>query len=183
MSEEILDLIRQLEQRLGARFDAIQGDVASIGARLDAARTDVTRNGERLDAVRTDMTRNSGRLDAIHGDVANIGARLDATRTDVTRNGERLDAIQSDLGKLRQRFDSQPDMRLLGHNVEIMMERLSELEATSIRGFAALNDIAKESVTPGEVEALHSKVRDLSDARFGHEGRLRRLQRELNIAD
>ena len=127
MSEEILDLIRQLEQRLGARFDAIQGDVASIGARLDA--------------------------------------------------------IQSDLGKLRQRFDSQPDMRLLGHNVEIMMERLSELEATSIRGFAALNDIAGESVTPGEVEALHSKVRDLSDARFGHEGRLRRLQRELNIAD
>jgi hypothetical protein len=39
----------------------------------------------------------------------------------------------------------------------------------------------RESVTPGGVEALHSEVKELRNAKFNHEVRIRQLEAELRI--
>jgi hypothetical protein len=63
-----------------------------------------------------------------------------------------------------------------------LIERVTGLEASNTRAIAALNDIARESVTPGEVEALHSEMKELRNAKFNHEVRIRQLEAELRIA-
>ena len=76
----------------------------------------------------------------------------------------------------------QPDLRLIGRQMATLIERVTALEASNTRAIAALNDLARESVTPGEVEALHTEVDPLRSSKFDHEVRLRQLGAELHIA-
>ena len=69
----------------------------------------------------------------------------------------RLGAVETRLETLETVTARAPDLRLLGHQMATLIERVSGLEASNTRAIAALNDIARESVTPGEVEALHSR--------------------------
>src|ERR1700677_3184480 len=101
----------------------------------------------------------------------------------------RLGGVESRLGGLEARLETletvtarAPDLRLLGHQMATLIERVTELEASNTRAIAALNDIARESVTPGEVEALHSEMKELRNAKFNHEVRIRQLEAELHIA-
>jgi hypothetical protein len=63
-----------------------------------------------------------------------------------------------------------------------MVELITKLEASNTRAIAALNDVARDSVTPGEVEALHSEMNDFRDTKFNHEVRLRQIEAELHLA-
>jgi len=71
---------------------------------------------------------------------------------------------------------------LLGHQIAILGERITKLEASNTRAIAALNDVVRKRVTPGEVEALHSEMKQFRDAEFNHEVRLRQLEDELDLA-
>ena len=93
-----------------------------------------------------------------------------------------LQAIQSRLESIESTMAKQPDLRLIGHQLATLIERVNSLEASNIRAIAALNDIARESVTPGEVEALHTEMKDLRTTRFNHEVRLRQIEGELQLA-
>lgn len=89
--------------------------------------------------------------------------------------------IKSELAALRERFDRQPDLRLLGHHMQAMIERLTGLEEKNVRALSAINDFARENVTPGEVEALHSELKEIRELEFRHDVRLRRIEDELHL--
>jgi chromosome segregation ATPase len=109
-----------------------------------------------------------GRLGGVESRLGGVEARLDAVET-------RLETLETVTARA-------PDLRLLGHQMATLIERVTELEASNTRAIAALNDIARESVTPGEVEALHSEMKELRNAKFNHEVRIRQLEAELHIA-
>jgi chromosome segregation ATPase len=109
-----------------------------------------------------------GRLGGVESRLGGVEARLDAVET-------RLETLETVTARA-------PDLRLLGHQMATLIERVTELEASNTRAIAALNDIARESVTPGEVEALHSEMKELRNAKFNHEVRIRQLEAELRIA-
>ena len=114
-------------------------------------------------------------LRSIDGRLGGVESRLGGVEA-------RLDAIETRLETLETVTARAPDLRLLGHQMATLIERVTELEASNTRAIAALNDIARESVTPGEVEALHSEMKELRNAKFNHEVRIRQLEAELHIA-
>jgi len=114
-------------------------------------------------------------LRSIDGRLGGVESRLGGVET-------RLDAVETRLETLETVTARAPDLRLLGHQMATLIERVTELEASNTRAIAALNDIARESVTPGEVEALHSEMKELRNAKFNHEVRIRQLEAELRIA-
>src|ERR1700679_2088269 len=114
-------------------------------------------------------------LRSIDGRLGDIETRLSGVET-------RLSGVETRLETLETVTARAPDLRLLGHQMATLIERVTELEASNTRAIAALNDIARESVTPGEVEALHSEMKELRNAKFNHEVRIRQLEAELHIA-
>jgi len=114
-------------------------------------------------------------LRSIDGRLGGVESRLGGVET-------RLDAVETRLETLETVTARAPDLRLLGHQMATLIERVTGLEASNTRAIAALNDIARESVTPGEVEALHSEMKELRNAKFNHEVRIRQLEAELRIA-
>jgi chromosome segregation ATPase len=114
-------------------------------------------------------------LRSIDGRLGGVESRLGGVEA-------RLDAVETRLATLETVTARAPDLRLLGHQMATLIERVTELEASNTRAIAALNDIARESVTPGEVEALHSEMKELRNAKFNHEVRIRQLEAELHIA-
>jgi uncharacterized coiled-coil protein SlyX len=114
-------------------------------------------------------------LRSIDGRLGGVESRLGGVEA-------RLDAVETHLETLETVTARAPDLRLLGHQMATLIERVTGLEASNTRAIAALNDIARESVTPGEVEALHSEMKELRNAKFNHEVRIRQLEAELRIA-
>ena len=114
-------------------------------------------------------------LRSIDGRLGGVESRLGGVEA-------RLDAVETRLETLKTVTARAPDLRLLGHQMATLIERVTGLEASNTRAIAALNDIARESVTPGEVEALHSEMKELRNAKFNHEVRIRQLEAELRIA-
>jgi chromosome segregation ATPase len=128
-------------------------------------------------------------LRSIDGRLGNVEIRLGGIETRVGAIETRLSGVETRLSGLETRLETlesvtarAPDLRLLGHQMATLIERVTGLEASNTRAIAALNDIARESVTPGEVEALHSEMNELRNAKFNHEVRIRQLEAELNIA-
>jgi hypothetical protein len=121
-------------------------------------------------------------LRSIDGRLGNVETRLGGIETRVGGIETRLSGVETRLGTLETVTARAPDLRLLGHQMATLIERVTGLEASNTRAIAALNDIARESVTPGEVEALHSEMNELRNAKFNHEVRIRQLGAELNIA-
>jgi chromosome segregation ATPase len=130
-----------------------------------------------------------GRLGNVEIRLGGIETRVGAIETRVGAIETRLSGVETRLSGLETRLETlesvtarAPDLRLLGHQMATLIERVTGLEASNTRAIAALNDIARESVTPGEVEALHSEMNELRNAKFNHEVRIRQLEAELNIA-
>ena len=130
-----------------------------------------------------------GRLVNVEIRLGGIETRVGAIETRVGAIETRLSGVETRLSGLETRLETldsvtarAPDLRLLGHQMATLIERVTGLEASNTRAIAALNDIARESVTPGEVEALHSEMNELRNAKFNHEVRIRQLEAELNIA-
>ena len=122
------------------------------------------------------------RLGGIETRVGGIETRVGAIETRLSGVETRLSGLETRLETLESVTARAPDLRLLGHQMATLIERVTGLEASNTRAIAALNDIARESVTPGEVEALHSEMNELRNAKFNHEVRIRQLEAELNIA-
>lgn len=100
----------------------------------------------------------------------------------------RLGGVETRLGGVETRLETlenitarQPDLRLIGDQMATLIERVTALETPNTRAIAALNDVTRESVAPGEVEALHTEVTELRTSKFNHEVRLRQLEAELRI--
>ena len=117
--------------------------------------------------------------------VSSVIARLDGKFERLDAKFDLLDAkvegMQTDLADLRERFDKQPDLRLIGHQMQALIENVSALKERNVRALAAINDFARENVTPGEVEALHSELKEIRELEFRHDVRLRRIEEELHL--
>src|ERR1700733_9907730 len=123
-----------------------------------------------------------GRLGGIETHVGGIETRVDGVETRLGGIETRLSGIETRLETLETVTARAPDLRLLGHQMATMVERITKLEASNPRAIAALNDVARDSVTPGEVEALHTEMNDFRDTKFNHEARLRQIEAELHLA-
>ena len=62
-----------------------------------------------------------------------------------------------------------------------MIDRMSLLGEKNSRSLAAINDFARDSVTPGEVEALHAGLKEVRLSDFHLDARLRRVEAELHL--
>jgi uncharacterized coiled-coil protein SlyX len=129
------------------------------------------------------------RVGAIETHVGGIETHVGGIETHVGGIETRLSGVESRLSGVETRLETleavtarAPDLRLLGHQMATMVERLTKLEASNTRAIAALNDVARDSVTPGEVEALHTEMNDFRDTKFNHEVRLRQIEAELHLA-
>jgi hypothetical protein len=69
-----------------------------------------------------------GRLGGVESRLGGVEARLDAVET-------RLETLETVTARA-------PDLRLLGHQMATLIERVTELEASNTRAITALNDIS-----------------------------------------
>jgi chromosome segregation ATPase len=129
------------------------------------------------------------RLGGIETGLSGVETRLVGFETLLSGVETRLNGVEKRMETLETRMETletitarAPDLRLLGHQMATMVERITKLEASSTRAIAALNDVVRDSVTPGEVEALHTELNEFRNAKFNHEVRIRQLEAELNIA-
>ena len=72
-------------------------------------------------------------------------------------------------------------MRLIGHQIGALIERVGGLDEKNVRALAAINDFARENVTPGEVEALPTALSEVRQTDFKMDVRLRRVESELHL--
>lgn len=122
-----------------------------------------------------------GKIDRLDTTVDQLEVRVGQVDTRVGELDARVGHVQSELGAFKERFDKQPDVRLLGHQMQALIERVSGLEEKCVRALAAINDFARENVTPGEVEALHSELKEVRELEFRHDVRLRLIEDELHL--
>jgi formyltetrahydrofolate synthetase len=106
---------------------------------------------------------------------------VDKILSAIAELGARLRAVEMDSATTRQLVEKQPDMRLLGHQIVALIDRVSALEEKNVRALAAINDFARDNLTPGEVEALHSALTEVRQADFNIDVRLRRVEAELHL--
>ena len=112
-------------------------------------------------------------LRSIDTRLGGVEARLGGVET-------RLGGVESRLDTLESTTARQPHLRLIGHQMATLIERVTALEASNTRAIAALNNVAREGATPSEVEALHAEVTELRTSKFNHEVGLRQLEVELH---
>jgi len=112
----------------------IQADVSGLKTDLAAVKTS-------LAAVKTDLA-------AVKTDVAAVQSDLTTVKTDVHSHTRLLDVLQQDTALIRGARTGRP------RTPDILLR-----DARLRRG--AVNDMAKESVTPGEVEAIHHDLNRL----------------------
>jgi chromosome segregation ATPase len=160
----------KVEPVLAAIAD-LKAHVSSELARLDAKVGQIDIKVGQIDIKVGQIDAKVGQLDAKVGQLDAKVGQIDA----------KVDGLQGGMVELRERFDKQPDLRLLGHHMQAMIERLSALEEKNVRALAAINDFARENVTPGEVEALHSELKEVRELEFRHDVRLRRIEDELHL--
>jgi archaellum component FlaC len=130
-----------------------------------------------------------GRLGGVETRLGAVETRLGGVETRLGGVETRLDGVETRLGGVETRLETletitarAPDLRLLGHQIATLIERVTKLEASNTRTIAALNDVVRDSVTPGEVEAIHTEINEFRNTKFNHEVRIRQIESELNIA-
>jgi hypothetical protein len=116
------------------------------------------------------------RLENIEADLKLVRAktdRIDGIETEVAVLGARTDRMEHDLTAVRVKIDGQPDMRLLFQNVKLTLQRIVMIERDLVMLRSAMNDFGRESVTPGEIQAIHQALDTLREADLDQEARLR----------
>src|SRR5580658_6604002 len=81
-------------------------------------------------------------LRSIDGRLGGVESRLGGVETRLGGVEARLDAVETRLATLETVTARAPDLRLLGHQMPTLIERVTGLEASNTRAIAALNDIA-----------------------------------------
>jgi len=128
------------------------------------------------------------RLGGVETRLGGVETRLGGVETGLGGVGTRLGGVENRLGGMDERLNTletnvarQPDLRLLGHQMATLIERVAELNAMNLRTITAVNDLARENVTPGEIEALHGGLKEVHTSTFRHEARIRRIEAELHL--
>jgi chromosome segregation ATPase len=196
---ETLNLLRSIDGRLGnveTRLGGIETGLSGVETRLGGFETRLGGIETGLSGVETRLggfetllsgveTRLSGvetRLGGFETLLSGVETRLSGVGTSMETLEKRMETLETRLETLETVTARAPDLRLLGHQMATMVERITKLEASNTRAIAALNDVVRDSVTPGEVEALHTELNEFRNAKFNHEVRIRQLEAELNIA-
>lgn len=127
-------------------------------------------------------------LDDILLAISGLGSRLDKMDARLEKIEARLDKIEARLDKMDARLSdveswqkSQPDMRLMLANSKIVLERLVHIESEIVMLRAAVNDHARENVTPGEMAAIHQDLAKLRMEQIDGEARMRRVESVLEL--
>jgi len=129
---------------------------------------------------------------AIQGIETRLGARLDQIET---RLDARLDKIEARLDKIETRLDAlearveeidewrktQPDLRLMLVNSKLTHDKIIEMEGEIRMLRSAINDHARENVTPGEMAAVHHDLSALQRDQLENAGRLLRIEEVLHL--
>lgn len=72
-------------------------------------------------------------------------------------------------------------MRLMFENSEIAIDKFVHIEGELRMLRSAINDHARENVTPGEMSAVHHDLDLYRHEQLANEARLRRIERVLNL--
>jgi len=126
---------------------------------------------EQLDAIRREMKASF--------DAAN--RRFDAADGRFDGIGRRLDSLQTEVHELKASFEAQPDLRLLMSAVGQIREQMVGYGQDLRMLRSAINDHARENVTPGEIEAIHHDLQNLSKNELDIIIRLRRIEDTLSL--
>lgn len=128
------------------------------------------------------------RLGGVETRLGGVETRLGGVETRLGGMETRLDGLEAHYRELsdshrelKDYVKGQPDFRLLGHQMAALMDRVNEIHASHIRAVAAITDIARENVTPGEVEALHTELKEIRTTEFNLDVRMRRIEDELHL--
>ena len=121
------------------------------------------------------------RLDKMDARLDKMDARLDKMDTRLDKMDARLDKIESRLSEVESWQKSQPDMRLMLANSKVILERLVHIESEIVMLRAAVNDHARENVTPGEMAAIHQDLAKLRMEQMDGEARMRRVESVLEL--
>ena len=108
-------------------------------------------------------------------------ASLDDIFLAISGLGTRLDKIEARLSEVESWQKSQPDMRLMLANSKVILERLVHIESEIVMLRAAVNDHARENVTPGEMAAIHQDLAKLRMEQMDGEARMRRVESVLEL--
>jgi hypothetical protein len=119
----------------------------------------------------TELAQIVDRLDALQSNLRSLHANVDAGH----------DRIRADLQTVQERLDALPDFRLLMNTVKELIDRVIQIGEDMRMMRSAINDQARESVTPGEVEAIHHDLRIMTRAGLDHAARIRRLEETLSL--
>ena len=83
-----------------------------------------------------------GRLGGVESRLGGAESRLGGVETLLGGVEARLDAVETRLETLETVTARAPDLRLRGHQMATLIERVTGLEASNTRAIAALNDIS-----------------------------------------
>ena len=148
-------------------LDDILFAISGLGARIDTV-------GARLDTVGARFDELDTRLDKIEVRLDKIEVRLDTMDA-------RLDAMDMRLDALEAYNKNQPDMRLMMAIIKSNMDKMIYVEGELRMLRSAINDHARENVTPGEMRALHHDLDLYRRAQTEVEIRMKRVEMVLEL--
>jgi uncharacterized protein YhaN len=164
------EIANDVLQKIADRLERIELDLGNVRGRL-----------ERIEIDLGNVRAKTDRIDGIEAKVDALSEKVDALSEKTDRLSEKTDRLEADLSAVRVRTDAQPDMRLLFQNVKLILTRFVALERDLVMMRAAMNDYGRDSVTPGEVTAIHEALDTLREADLDQEARLRVLEAHLPI--
>jgi chromosome segregation ATPase len=113
--------------------------------------------------------------------IAGLGERIGSLEARIGSLEARMGALEEEVKDIRAHLKAQPDMRLMFANGKITLEKIVEIEGEIRMLRSAINDHARENVTPGEIAAVHHDLSVLQRGRLEAEGRLLRIEEVLHL--
>jgi hypothetical protein len=110
-----------------------------------------------------------------------VDARLDKVDARLDKVDARLDKIEGRLSEVEGWQKNQPDMRLMLANSKVVLEKLIHIDSEITMLRSAVNDHARENVTPGEVAAIHYELANMRRELMDGEARMRRVESVLEL--
>jgi len=113
--------------------------------------------------------------------VQGIGVRLDGVDHRMGKIEARLDSIETRVEAIDDWRKAQPDLRLMLANGRLTLDKIVEIEGEIRMLRSAINDHARENVTPGEMAAVHHDLSVLQREQLESAGRLLRIEETLHL--
>ena len=144
--------------------------------------------GGSLDKMDARLGKTDSRLDKLDSRFDKLDSHLDKLNSRLDKLDSRLDKLDSKLGAINDRLDAveqwqkrQPDLRLLMANSKVAIDKFVQIEGELRMLRSAINDHARENVTPGEMAAVHADLDLYRHAQIQTEIRIQRLETVLAL--